>query len=129
MTATICYLFLDVLWLSFTSNHIYLTELRSILRLSGNTLDPRWPAVFITYFLIISGILIFAVPKAKGNVLLGFLWGAFFGLLSYGIYDFTNLSTLSAWTLKITLIDVLWGITNCGLTTAITVLLTKSRGK
>lgn len=33
-----------------------------------------------------------------------------FGLVLYGVYDFTNLAMVSGWTLKVAVIDVLWGV-------------------
>ena len=35
--------------------------------------------------------------------------GAFFGLITYGTYDLTNLATLRDWPLNITIIDLVWG--------------------
>jgi uncharacterized membrane protein len=36
-------------------------------------------------------------------------YGALFGLVVYGVYDFTNYSTLRQWPFVLTLVDVLWG--------------------
>lgn len=45
---------------------------------------------------------------------LGF--GALLGLVAYGTYDFTNLSTLRNWPLALSLIDVAWGTVLTGVT-------------
>ena len=35
--------------------------------------------------------------------------GAIFGLVAYGTYDLTNLATIKGWSLKVTIIDLIWG--------------------
>ena len=35
--------------------------------------------------------------------------GALFGVVVYGVYDFTNYSTLRQWPFALTLVDVAWG--------------------
>ena len=35
--------------------------------------------------------------------------GALFGLVAYGTYDLTNLATIKNWSLKVTIIDLIWG--------------------
>jgi uncharacterized membrane protein len=41
-------------------------------------------------------------PSAAG-------FGALLGLIVYGVYDFTNYSTLRQWPFVLTLADVAWG--------------------
>ena len=36
-------------------------------------------------------------------------YGALFGFLVYGVYDFTNFSTLRQWPFVLTLVDTAWG--------------------
>ena len=47
------------------------------------------------------------------------LWGAAFGLVTYGLYDFTNWSTLRGFTPMLALVDLAWGITACAIVAAI----------
>ena len=35
--------------------------------------------------------------------------GALLGLVAYGTYDFTNLSTIRDWPLMVSLVDLAWG--------------------
>ena len=35
--------------------------------------------------------------------------GLIFGLVAYGTYDLTNLATIKNWSLKVTIIDLIWG--------------------
>jgi uncharacterized membrane protein len=76
----------------------------------------------LAYILIPLGIFIFVLPKIDKNnwvetcLLYGFLWG----IISYGIFDFTNLVLFEKYSLKIAIIDCLWG----GIMTSISLLLT-----
>lgn len=117
--STLLYVFvLDMVWLGIIAKNIYAENIGVLLRKSGDILTPNWPAAVIVYIAIAIGILCFVLPKADGNYMMGFAWGALFGAITYGIYDFTNFSILANWPLKITLIDFVWGIVLCGLTSS-----------
>ena len=47
--------------------------------------------------------------------------GALFGLVAYGTYDLTNLATIKGWSLKVTIIDLLWGGILTGTVSALTI--------
>jgi uncharacterized membrane protein len=53
------------------------------------------------------------------------VWGSIFGLVTYGVYDFTNLSVMNNWSITITFIDVVWGSVLCGITSVVATLLEK----
>lgn len=69
------------------------------------------PAAFV-YILMVTGLYYFIVSKNK-SVLDAFL----LGVLVYGVYDMTNYATIKKWSLKIALMDMLWGGVLFGLTT------------
>jgi uncharacterized membrane protein len=60
--------------------------------------------------------LFFVLSKTKGDSRLALFWGAVFGFVLYGFYDFTNYSLISNWPFYITIIDFIWGIVLCSLT-------------
>jgi uncharacterized membrane protein len=125
LIAAVVYLLLDAIWLMGVAKGIYTREIGSVMRVSGGSLNPNIPAVVFVYLILIGGLLLFVLPKADGNAWHALGWGALFGLVVYGTYDFTNLAILSQWTLKISIIDVLWGMFVCGVTSFVTVLLTR----
>ena len=67
-----------------------------------------------------AGLTIFAVlPGLKtGDWRTALMWGALFGLFAYGTYDLTNYATLKSWGLKITLMDMTWGVVVSGVSSA-----------
>ena len=117
----ISFLVLDGLWLGLIAKNLYRQHLGSVMRLSGGDLSPNWAAALIVYIALIIGVMLFVVPKAQGHLLAALGWGALFGFITYGIYDFTNLAVLSAWNWQIAIIDTIWGMVLCGLTSLITV--------
>ena len=57
------------------------------------------------------GLVYFVINPAldKGEIAYAIFAGALFGLITYATYDLTNLATLENWSLKITIIDLIWG--------------------
>ena len=68
----------------------------------------------MVYVLLGSGIALLALPRASSGAGAA-AWGAVFGVVVYGVYDFTNLATLRHWPLALTVVDVTWGAAACGL--------------
>ena len=106
---------MDMIWLGFIAKNLYAENIGMLLRKSGETMTPIWWAAVVVYVCITLGILFFVLPKAHGDYFLALACGALLGVVTYGIYDFTNYSILANWPWNITLIDFTWGIVLCGL--------------
>ena len=78
-------------------------------------MTPIWWAAAVVYICITLGIVYFVLPSAQGDYLQALVGGVILGLVTYGLYDFTNYSILANWTWKITVIDFIWGMVLCGL--------------
>lgn len=105
---TACVFFaLDYLWLSRVAIGFYKSQIGEIMRP-----QPNFTAAGIFYLFYIAGIVYFAVAPAmqNGGVWTALLSGALLGLFAYGTYDMTNLATLKAWTLSLSLLDMAWGM-------------------
>ena len=63
------------------------------------------------YVLYILGMMIFAVGPAlqSGKWQTALLWGALLGFFCYMTYDLTNHATMKVWSVKVTVLDILWG--------------------
>lgn len=114
MIATVVFLLMDSLWIGVIAKQLYISQLGPFLK------TPNFLAAGIVYVALITGILIFVIPKAHGNPVLALLWGALFGLITYAIYDFTNLAIVKNWPIAMSLIDIVWGCVVCGITSCIT---------
>ena len=98
---------IDTVWLGAAGDRLY----RPLI---GAMLADRFrlaPAVAF-YALYAAGLTLFAVlpGMADGGGRKALLWGGLFGLFAYGTYDLTNLATLKSWSLKLSLIDMAWGV-------------------
>lgn len=105
---------LDMIWIGGIAKQLYADQIGMLLRKSGENLTPNWPAAILVYVFIAIGLLCFVLPKANGNYIQVLITGALFGAVIYGVYDFTNYSLLTNWPGKITIIDFIWGMTLCG---------------
>ncbi len=113
----VVFLGIDFIWLGLIAKNFYDQELSHLKR----TLNL--PVAFLDYFLIVVGLIVFVLPKAAGNPHQALIWGALFGLIAYGVYDLTNLATLADWTIKMTIVDMFWGATVCGLVSFLVTLI------
>lgn len=102
------FMVLDSLWLGVVMKGFYRSQLAPIVRLADGGIAPNWPAAFMVYVLLGAGIAVFVVPRSP-TVQAAALSGALFGLVVYGVYDFTNYSTLRQWPLVLTFVDLAWG--------------------
>ena len=104
----VAFMVLDGVWLGVLMKNFYRAQLAPIIRLADGGIAPNWPAAFVVYALLGTGIALFVIPRAP-TVSLAAAYGALFGLVVYGVYDFTNYSTLRQWPFVLTLADVAWG--------------------
>jgi uncharacterized membrane protein len=104
----VAFMVLDGVWLGLLMKNFYRDQLAPIVRLADGGIAPNWPAAFVVYVLLGTGIAVFVMPYAS-SVTLAVTYGALFGLVVYGVYDFTNYSTLRQWPFVLTLADVAWG--------------------
>jgi len=101
----VIFFLVDIVWLGVISKKLYKEYL-------GHLMGPvNWPAALIFYALFITGLVFFVITPAieKESLVYAITVGAFFGLITYGTYDLTNLATLKDWPVTITVIDLIWG--------------------
>ncbi len=104
--AAICFFALDFVWLSTATGWLYKPMLGPLL-----APEPSLQIAALFYVFYVVGIVVFAVlPAANaGSWLMALGLGALLGLVAYGTYDITNLSTLRDWPVLVTVIDLAWG--------------------
>jgi uncharacterized membrane protein len=105
----VAFMALDALWLGILMKDFYRQQLAPIVRLGDGGMAPNWPAAFVVYLLLGTGIALFVMPRAS-TVSLAAGYGALFGLVIYGVYDFTNYSTLREYPFVLTIVDTAWGV-------------------
>jgi uncharacterized membrane protein len=119
LAGLVTFLALDLLWIGVVANAFYKRELAGLARMSGDAFDIRIAPALVLYPMIIVGLQLFALPRAAGGpVWQAAAWGGLFGLIGYGVYDLTNYATLTSYTLRMTVVDMCWGMTLSAATAA-----------
>nr|WP_315239468.1 DUF2177 family protein [uncultured Albidiferax sp.] len=97
---------MDVLWLGFIAKSLYQDGIGHLM-----AERPQAWAALAFYVVYAVGLVVFVVaPKAGGEAWYGAaLMGALFGFVAYATYDLSNLATLRAWPLWLSLVDMAWG--------------------
>ena len=100
-------LIIDMVWLMWLGRGFYVEEIGSLL-----LEQPNLIAAFAFYALYIAGLVYLVIaPSAEADsVMKAVISGAVFGLVAYATYDLTNLAVMKGFTLKIALIDMVWGL-------------------
>ncbi|GAB4401248.1 MAG: DUF2177 family protein [Anaerolineales bacterium] len=102
----VAFLAIDGVWLGVVARNLY-------SRYLGYLMTPKtvWLAALLFYLLYVVGVLVFAVLPGlqAGSLGRAALLGALLGLIAYATYDLTNLATVKAWPVLITVIDLIWG--------------------
>ncbi len=98
---------LDITWLRTMNAIVYRPDIGELL-----TDRPVIGAAVAFYILYAAAVVVFATQAGWRNEswFAAALTGAFLGLVAYATYDLTNMATLKIWTLRVTLVDVGWGI-------------------
>lgn len=106
--STVVLLFADFVWLGLYMTKQYGTLVRTI---QGENMKANPVFAILAYLLMIVGLNVFVLPNIrKGHELEDSLkYGITFGIVLYGVYDFTAGAVFSKWDKKLAVIDVLWG--------------------
>ena len=105
---------LDLAWIGWLMRDVYSRELGALARRSGDSLAPNMPAAALVYLLIPAGLVMFVLPRIETSSLaMSAAWGAAFGLVMYGVYEFTNYAVIDGWSMKMVVYDLGWGCTLC----------------
>ena len=106
LIASIIFLIVDVIWLSFATKSFY----RPLI---GNLLADKpvmWAAALF-YILYVFGMsLIVIQPCIDSDSIFKTIYTGFvFGLVAYGTYNLTNMAVLNGWSPTVTFVDMFWG--------------------
>lgn len=105
---------IDAVWLTVIAKPLFAKYLGAMMRQHTYTI----PAALAAWLLLCTGLQLLVVPRVPvGNLLYAFLWGAFFGVCVYGVYELTNYAVLASWPVQIVVVDTLWGGFLCGIIT------------
>ena len=109
VVSTLILLVLDLIWLKIYMGPRYIIMINKI---QGSEMKVNNIYAFFSYLLMVIGLNTFVLPKLNFkniNVKDCLKYGFLFGIILYGVYDFTCGAVFAKWNTKLALIDVLWG--------------------
>lgn len=101
---------IDLTWILVIAKSFYNEQLSGFAR---PEVVPIWSAL-LAWSLIPLGIVLFVDQVSKSNKQ-SLIYGALFGFILYGVYDFTNYTTLANFTLTMLVVDIAWGTFLCSI--------------
>jgi uncharacterized membrane protein len=107
----------DLVWLGVVANRFYKQELGALARRAGENFDPRLAPAVVLYVLVVLGLIVFVLPRVQqGSLWDAARYGALFGFIGYGVYDLTSYAVINGFTLRMTVVDMIWGACICAVT-------------
>jgi uncharacterized membrane protein len=110
LVAAIIFVILDGFYLNLIKGYFN----KQIKSIQGSDIKVNIIAVGITYIFLIFGLNYFIIQRNRSVT-----DAALFGLIIYGVYEFTNMSLFTNWYLLTAIIDTTWGAILFGLTTGL----------
>jgi uncharacterized membrane protein len=103
---------LDFIWLGNLMHDFYKQQFGLMGSSTMKGMAGKWWAILSTYLLMALGfaLFVFSQLSVHTTLLYGALWGALFGLVLFGVYDFTNYIVFTQWPLPLVFVDIIWGM-------------------
>ena len=124
--AALLFLLLDLGWFSLSLNAIYIPVINQVQgsAIQMSLLKQRWWGGLIAWCLLALGVVVFVLPLARKSLLKLVAYGAVYGLIVYGVFNWTNFvmfNNYNNW--KVIVPDLLWGVFVC---TVVSVIMGKA---
>ena len=106
LIASIIFLIIDVIWLSFATKSFYRPLLGDLI-----SEKPVLWAAGLFYILYMFGMAVIVIqPCIEPSTLIRPLYiGFIFGLVAYGTYNLTNMAVIKNWSANVVFVDMYWG--------------------
>jgi len=116
VVSLLVFLGIDFVWLSTMGDRFYRRHLGELMAAS-----PKLGVALMFYLVYVVGVLVLVVFPAldAGSLAKAVLGGALLGLVAYGTYDITNLSTIQGWPAIVAVVDLAWGTTLTAVVSAV----------
>tara|TARA_B100000674_G_C37644674_1_gene825017 strand:+ start:91 stop:504 length:414 start_codon:yes stop_codon:yes gene_type:complete len=106
LLASIIFLIIDVIWLSYATKSFYRPLIGNLL-----TDKPVLWAAALFYFLYMFGMSVIVIQPCiePSGIFKSLYTGFIFGLVAYGTYNLTNMAVLKDWSPTVVFVDMFWG--------------------
>lgn len=118
----VLFLIVDGLWLKLFMGPSYH---KMIPKIQNSPMKTKLWTAICAYLLLGIGIYYLVIPhiKKESRYRDSIFYGGIFGLVVYGVYDFTAGSVLDQWDMKLAILDILWGMFVCAIVPVILLYL------
>jgi uncharacterized membrane protein len=110
LAALIVMAVLDAIWLGWLGFDMYKQEIGPLMLET-----PKWLPASLFYLLYPLGLVFLALHVRQLSLGEAVLRSAVVGLVAYGVYDLSNLATLRDWSVKVCIVDMLYGACASGM--------------
>ena len=109
LLASIIFLIIDVIWLSFATKSFYRPLLGDLI--IGPADKPILWAAALFYILYVFGMSLVVIQPCidSDSIYKTVYTGFIFGLVAYGTYNLTNMAVVKGWSPTVTFVDMFWG--------------------
>ena len=99
---------LDIVWILLFMQSKYTIQVEEIQK---SPMKVNMVAMVLAYSLMIVGLCVFVIPHilVTKSVAKCIVHAGLFGLIVYGIFDFTNMAVFAKWNKNLAIIDIMWG--------------------
>lgn len=106
--ATIVLLVFDLVWVGTFMGKKYQDQVQQI---QNDKMVIRPLFAVLAYLLMVIGLNVFVLPRIRKGYELqdSIKYGFLFGIVLYGLYDFTIAAVLKDWNISLAITDILWG--------------------
>ncbi len=101
---------LDAIWLGWLGLDFYKQEIGPLILST-----PKWIPAALFYLFYPLGLVFLALHVPLRSMTEAVMRCAVMGLVAYGVYDLSNLATLRDWSVRVCIVDMLWGTFASGL--------------
>lgn len=106
-------LILDYIWLWYITKDFIIREFWNLVSIDGNWSIKINLIAWLTAWIIISAMIVTFVTLKYDNIWKIALYWALLWFMSYAMYDLTNLTFINNYSLKFTIVDILWWTFAC----------------
>jgi len=100
-------LLIDVIWLYLIKDKYS----QQIVKIQNQEVVINYYSALFVYVLLAIGLYYLSINKT--DIMTKVKLSALFGLITYGVYDFTNGAIFKDWDFKLAIMDTMWGSILC----------------
>ncbi|MGB9836321.1 MAG: DUF2177 family protein [Candidatus Saccharicenans sp.] len=107
--AFVLFSLVDAIWHLVIFRHAYQQDFRPLARVVGEKIVFRATWGVLAQFFLVSSLIILVLMKNPSSLKDSVLVGLLAGVLAITVYGFTNYSLMKDWSLRLTLLEAIWG--------------------